>query len=301
MNIDSSLIAELRDKKYREAYVASQISIGIPFQIRALRKHRKWNQDQLAEHAKMAQPRISEIEKPGERRLNIETLMRIAAALDIGLQVRFVPFSELIDSSEDLDPDAISIKTFTEELSDAIILKKNGVPAKITHLPGSFDQVLKGLTDADAQQKAVVAEITSAITGPPNSVGFIAKHLADMAAPLSTLAARIPSSPFQDSLKGISSIKVPDFSFLLDSNVKALNGLAQVFATMHDFDFSGTTQGIGSALGAERTVVPKPPSTGADSGPERLRPFLVQPSNAAKQVGRFLAAVAEAPSLRKAS
>lgn len=118
MNTTSSLIGEMRDKDYRDAYVASQIRIGIPFQIRALRKSRGWKQDQLAEHAKMEQPRISEIEKPGERRPNIETLLRIAAAFDVGLEVRFLPYSELIDHSESFDPNDFRIKTFVEEIKE---------------------------------------------------------------------------------------------------------------------------------------------------------------------------------------
>jgi len=116
VNINSSLIAELKDKQYRDAYVASQIRISLPLQIRALRKSRDWTQPELAEHAGMAQPRISEIEKPGERRLNIETLLRLASAFDVALQVNFVPFSEFIDFNEDLDLDNFAIESFAREL-----------------------------------------------------------------------------------------------------------------------------------------------------------------------------------------
>ena len=74
VNIDSSLTRELREKQYRDAYVDSQIRVGLPFQIRALRKSRdNMTQSALAEKAEMSQPRISEIESPGERNLNIET------------------------------------------------------------------------------------------------------------------------------------------------------------------------------------------------------------------------------------
>ncbi len=116
MNIHSSLIAELRDKAYRAAYVASQIKIGLPFQTRALRQSKGWTQSQLADVAGMTQPRIAEIEKPGRRCLNIETLLRLASAFDIGLEVRFVPFSELINHSEAFDPDTFSVKPFSDEL-----------------------------------------------------------------------------------------------------------------------------------------------------------------------------------------
>ena len=50
----------------------------------------------------MTQPRISELETPGERKLTIETLLRLASAFDVALQVRFVPYSELVDWTEHL-------------------------------------------------------------------------------------------------------------------------------------------------------------------------------------------------------
>jgi transcriptional regulator with XRE-family HTH domain len=121
MNISSSLIAEMREKAYRDAYVASQIRMTLPLQIRELRKRREWTQPQLAEYAGMAQPRISELEKPGERRLTIETLLRLAAAFDVGLQVRFVPFGQLMDWSEGLDIDNFAVQPFEAEVADAEI------------------------------------------------------------------------------------------------------------------------------------------------------------------------------------
>lgn len=117
MNINSSLTNHLKNKEYREAYVASQIKINIPFQIRALRKQRGLSQGDLAALAKMAQPRISEMEKPGARSLNLETLQRVASALDVGFQVRFVPFGELVDWAEGFDPDHFDIPSFSEELA----------------------------------------------------------------------------------------------------------------------------------------------------------------------------------------
>jgi transcriptional regulator with XRE-family HTH domain len=116
LNINSSLMGELADKVYRDAYVGSQIRMNIPFQIRGLRDSFGWTQSKLAEEARMAQPRISELETPGERRLTIETLLRLASAFDVALQVRFLPFSELIEWSEDLDLNNLAIKRFAEEV-----------------------------------------------------------------------------------------------------------------------------------------------------------------------------------------
>jgi transcriptional regulator with XRE-family HTH domain len=117
VNINSSLMNELRNKRYREGYVGSQIGVNLPFQIRALRKERGLRQGELATLAKMAQPRISEIEKPGGRSLNLETLQRVAAGLDVGLQVRFIPFGELVDWAEAFDPDNFHVRSFIDEVA----------------------------------------------------------------------------------------------------------------------------------------------------------------------------------------
>ncbi len=119
MNTKSSLVGELRDREYRSQYVASQISVGLPFQIRALRKARAWTQKKLAEAAGMAQPRITEIERPGGRKLNIDTLLRLSEAFDVALEVRFVPFGQFIDWNEDFDPNHYDVPTFETELARA--------------------------------------------------------------------------------------------------------------------------------------------------------------------------------------
>lgn len=119
MNINSSLVGELREKEYRDAYVQSQIRMTLPLQIRELRKRREWTQPELAERAGMGQPRISELEKPGERRLTVETLLRLASAFDVGLQIRFVPFGELIDWGEGIDIDNFNVKPFETEVAEA--------------------------------------------------------------------------------------------------------------------------------------------------------------------------------------
>jgi transcriptional regulator with XRE-family HTH domain len=117
LNTQSSLAEQLLDKQYRDAYVASQIRISLPMQCRALRESREWTQPQLAEAAGMSQPRISEIERPGERRLNLETLLRLASAFDVALQVRFVPFSKFVDDDDSVQLDNFYIRPYLEDIS----------------------------------------------------------------------------------------------------------------------------------------------------------------------------------------
>lgn len=54
-------------------------------------------QKKLATEAEMAQPRISAMERPGTKQsLNLQTLVRVAAAFRVGLVVKFIPFSEML-------------------------------------------------------------------------------------------------------------------------------------------------------------------------------------------------------------
>jgi transcriptional regulator with XRE-family HTH domain len=117
VNSQSSLAVQLREKEYRDAFVASQIRIGLPMQCRALRESREWTQPQLAEAAGMSQPRISEIERPGERKLNLETLLRLASAFDVALQVRFVPFSQLVDDDDSIHFDSFEVAKFENDMA----------------------------------------------------------------------------------------------------------------------------------------------------------------------------------------
>jgi transcriptional regulator with XRE-family HTH domain len=125
------LLSELSDKSYRDAYVAAQIRIGLPFQVKALRTAKSWSQGDLAQRAGMAQPRISEIERPGERSLNIETLLRLASAFDCALEVSFVPFSQLVRDSESFDPASFDVPTFQQELDWGAFSTAPAVPSVI--------------------------------------------------------------------------------------------------------------------------------------------------------------------------
>lgn len=115
MSTRAQKIARLRNKKYRDAFVASQISVGLPFQIRALREQRGWKQSRLASETGMLQPRISAMESPGGTKYNLETLRRLASALDVALVVRFASLGELVDWSERFNPDTFTVPSFADD------------------------------------------------------------------------------------------------------------------------------------------------------------------------------------------
>jgi len=129
VNTRAQKIARLKRKEYRDAFVASQISVGLPFQIRALREQRGWKQSRLAAEADMLQPRISAMERPGESKFNLETLRRIASAFDVALEVRFVPFSDLVDWSDQFNPESFRVSSFKEDAGLAEKQQPEGIEA----------------------------------------------------------------------------------------------------------------------------------------------------------------------------
>ncbi|MFZ3136669.1 MAG: helix-turn-helix transcriptional regulator [Thermodesulfovibrionales bacterium] len=110
------LISKLKDKEYRDAFVSALITSGIPFQIKALREQRTCTQKELGKLADMAQESISRLEDPNYGKLNLNTLKRLAAAFDIGLMVRFVPFSELVEWDINLSNKSLEVTSFNEEV-----------------------------------------------------------------------------------------------------------------------------------------------------------------------------------------
>jgi len=108
------LIEELKDKEYRDEYVSSSIDVGVAFQIRALREQREWNQTRFAKEAGMQQARISTLENPSHSP-TLETLKKLAAAFDVGLIVKFVPFSELVKRELNLPNESLEVPSFDED------------------------------------------------------------------------------------------------------------------------------------------------------------------------------------------
>jgi transcriptional regulator with XRE-family HTH domain len=109
----TSLISKLHDREYRESFVSSLINSTIAYQIRYLRKNENLDQAELGVLAGMKQAAISRLENPDYGNLSVNTLKRIAKALDVGLIVRFAPFSEvarwrLLMSPQDMAPPAFS-------------------------------------------------------------------------------------------------------------------------------------------------------------------------------------------------
>jgi transcriptional regulator with XRE-family HTH domain len=93
----------------RVAYTKAKISVNISSQIKALRNRRGMTQKVLGEETGMLQSRISAMERPGATSLTIDTLARLASAFNVGLIVKFAPFSEMLKWENEYNQDVFDV------------------------------------------------------------------------------------------------------------------------------------------------------------------------------------------------
>ena len=106
-----------KSKAHRDAFVSAHIKEGLSFQIRALRKQRKWNQKKLGKIAGFKQSKISDYENPNyPSDLNLDTVKKLASAFDVALVVRFVSFGDQISWVSNLVPGSLEVPTFADDL-----------------------------------------------------------------------------------------------------------------------------------------------------------------------------------------
>jgi transcriptional regulator with XRE-family HTH domain len=105
----------LESKKFRETYVFEQIKRHIPFQVRTMRTERDWSQAKAGEAIGKPQNVVSRLESPAYGKLTLQTLLDIAHGFDVGLVIKFVPFSRLVKEYEDVSFEALSAESVSDE------------------------------------------------------------------------------------------------------------------------------------------------------------------------------------------
>jgi transcriptional regulator with XRE-family HTH domain len=133
LNSRENLMERLsRGKSARVKFVESHLSKTLAYQLRATRDNLGWSQEKLAVQSGMTQHAISRIESPSYGKLTITTLKRLSTAMDVGLVVRLVPFSELIDwvsgtprVNEGLCAASLAVSSFDREQSEFNLQKGN--------------------------------------------------------------------------------------------------------------------------------------------------------------------------------
>ena len=105
---------ELEDKEFRDSFVAEHVRTGLAFQIGTLREQRDWSQSTLAHRAGTKQSVISRLENPEYGRANVQTLLDLAAAFDVGLLIRFVSYEHFLDNVREVSSDSFLVPSFSD-------------------------------------------------------------------------------------------------------------------------------------------------------------------------------------------
>jgi transcriptional regulator with XRE-family HTH domain len=103
-------------EEYRHAFIEEAIRTRITAQIAALRDKEGWDYKKLAEKIDRKVSWAYRLENPNESTPTIPSLLEVAAAFDIGLDVRFRRFSELLDDVATLTPESFIVPSFEEEV-----------------------------------------------------------------------------------------------------------------------------------------------------------------------------------------
>lgn len=163
------IMSSLRDEEYRQAFVAEDVGVGLAFQIKLLREDRDLKQEELGHLIGSRQSTISQLENPNYGRYSLETLKQLAAAFDVGLLVKFVPFSELVDWTLNLTHRRLAPPAFAQETLEDVIKSvvlndspKTAVPKDIlldaNSLALTLESTEKQISEVGANEKRILAE-----------------------------------------------------------------------------------------------------------------------------------------------
>jgi transcriptional regulator with XRE-family HTH domain len=102
-------------KAYRDAFASAHVSNTVASQITTLRQEKGWTQTELAERAGMRQSRISTLEDPNNENFEAKTLLRLASAFDVGVTIRFVPFSDIAKWASNITQSSLAVPSFDDD------------------------------------------------------------------------------------------------------------------------------------------------------------------------------------------
>ncbi len=148
----------LGDPEFRKQLINDHIDVGIAFQIKGLRDRQNLTQKKLGELlGGNKQPQISAWENPNYGKYTLETLKDLAKAFDVGLLVRFVPFSKLIDWTVDVTSDVIAPPSFRQEqvqLTTKMVLSMSSEKCSASADANNLNDVAATIDDINAHLHA---------------------------------------------------------------------------------------------------------------------------------------------------
>jgi transcriptional regulator with XRE-family HTH domain len=103
-------------KDARHSFIQESIATRLTAQIHAIRSEQGWSPQEFADKLGKKLSWVYRLEDPNVPPPTISTLLGVAEALDIGLDVCFRRFSELLDDATNLTPESFQVPSFDSEL-----------------------------------------------------------------------------------------------------------------------------------------------------------------------------------------
>jgi transcriptional regulator with XRE-family HTH domain len=105
-----TLQTEFQDEEYRQVYFEDFMYSQLAIQVVKLRQQRGWTQKELAAKIGTQQPGIARLEDVNYRGWTLATLIKLAAAFDVALDVMFIPFTAAIDKCASFNPEVLEVE-----------------------------------------------------------------------------------------------------------------------------------------------------------------------------------------------
>lgn len=109
------IASEFHDEEARRQYADELLDAALALQIKTLREQRGLTQTELAERASLGQSQISEMEQIDHSPGTVNTLRRIAAALDLALVIRFESFGQFLQEVSQLDRESLERESYDDD------------------------------------------------------------------------------------------------------------------------------------------------------------------------------------------
>jgi transcriptional regulator with XRE-family HTH domain len=116
-SIREQMLGALKSSRdYRHAFIEESIATRLTAQIHAIRVENGWSHQEFADRLGKKLSWVYRLEDPNAPPPTIPTLLGVADTLDIGLDVRFRRFSELLGDATRLTPESFLVPSFEAEV-----------------------------------------------------------------------------------------------------------------------------------------------------------------------------------------
>ncbi len=154
-SIKNQILEQMQSsKEYRHGFIDEAIRSRIVGQITALRKERGWDLKTFASKIGKKLSWAYRLEDPNSAPPTIPSLLEVAETFDIGLDVRFRSFSELLSDATSLSPASFLVPPFDEEMKIGAFLKRRkGRPIGKKHARRDLLKLQRGTAEREKPEK----------------------------------------------------------------------------------------------------------------------------------------------------